>query len=300
MNPETVQGFWERRDRDGYINYCIAHIKTPSGRKPTKPVASRWYNLMTIVSETTGDVWIHREKEQIWWTTSTAAPPTITLDIEPDSRQETPRVYVCHKPCEPWSNKNKEGNRLEWNTLHPKAKEFLFTEGTLQQLGDENADYARALIAGDEQTLSRWHEQPTWRAKAADARNSNPGRVFNARQRAAAEMAMTVCSTVASAKGQQVLRTVKNKEMRFPSQHHLERYIGDLIEDQEGLCAITHIQLQFKGEHDDDELLCSLDRIDSDGHYEAGNLQVVCRFVNRWKNDDSDAEFRRLIGLVRS
>jgi hypothetical protein len=33
------------------------------------------------------------------------------------------------------------------------------------------------------------------------------------------------------------------------------------------------------------------------GHYELGNLQVVCRFVNRRKNDGSDAEFRRLIGL---
>jgi hypothetical protein len=60
------------------------------------------------------------------------------------------------------------------------------------------------------------------------------------------------------------------------------------------------LRLEFYGEHDDIQLLCSLDRIDSAGHYEAGNLQVVCRFVNRWKGDEDDAEFRRLMGLVRS
>lgn len=31
----------------------------------------------------------------------------------------------------------------------------------------------------------------------------------------------------------------------------------------------------------DPELAASLDRIDSDGHYERGNLQVVCWFSNR-------------------
>ncbi|HLO39926.1 MAG TPA: hypothetical protein VK176_02810, partial [Phycisphaerales bacterium] len=67
-----------------------------------------------------------------------------------------------------------------------------------------------------------------------------------------------------------------------------------------GLCAITGIRLEFDGEQDDDELLCSLDRIDSNGHYEEKNLQVVCRFINRWKNSSNDAEFKRLIGLVRS
>lgn len=47
-------------------------------------------------------------------------------------------------------------------------------------------------------------------------------------------------------------------------------------------------------------LLCSLDRIDSSGHYSIGNLQVVCRFLNRWKNDGNDTEFRRLLALLRS
>jgi len=45
---------------------------------------------------------------------------------------------------------------------------------------------------------------------------------------------MTVRNTVANSNGQQVLRTVKNKELRFPSQSELEKYIDALIEDQGG------------------------------------------------------------------
>jgi hypothetical protein len=69
---------------------------------------------------------------------------------------------------------------------------------------------------------------------------------------------------------------------------------------QEGVCAITDLPLQYEGEHDDIAMVCSLDRIDSSKHYEPGNLQVVCRFVNRWKSDSPDAEFRRLIRIVQS
>jgi hypothetical protein len=295
MNAEPVHGFWLARDRESYIRYCIEHVKTASGITPTRPVASRWFNLMTVLSESADDVWIHREKEQLWWTVSKIEPATMTLEDDPKPLRGARRVYVCHKPCDPWSNHNKRGNRLDWNSLHARAKEFLFTEGTLQQLAPDNAEYALALIAGDD--LGRWHNQPIWQAKSAAAR-ARPVTVFNARQRTAARMAMTAFATVAGANGQQVLRTVKNKEMRF-SRDELEKYILDLIEAQEGLCAVTQLTLQLDGEYDDAELLGSLDRIDSDGHYEPGNLQIVCRFINRWKGAGDDSQFRRLIELVQ-
>ncbi|MEZ4234398.1 MAG: hypothetical protein R3B89_34810, partial [Polyangiaceae bacterium] len=50
---------------------------------------------------------------------------------------------------------------------------------------------------------------------------------------------------------------------------------------------------------EDPALTYSLDRIDSDGHYERDNLQVVCRFVNKWKSNSKDEEFRRLLRIVR-
>ncbi|RWK41724.1 MAG: hypothetical protein EOR46_15590 [Mesorhizobium sp.] len=292
MNPVNAQPFWEANDREGYIQHRLKG-KTAWGFTPTRPVASRWFNLMSIVSETDGDVWIHREKDQLWWTTSQATAPTFERLIEPIGERRD--VVICHKPCERWSNKNRKGNRLEWNALHSRAQEFLFTESTLQQLKPDNADYALALIDGGD--LSAWHTRQDWRAKA-DIRKKNPAVIFNPRQKSIAYMAMMAKGTVEVSNGQQVLRTVKSKELRIP-EGELEPFLNALLDAQEGLCAITGLQVQYLGEEDDKELLCSLDRIDSDGHYEIGNLQIVCRFVNRWKNASNDQEFRRLIGVVR-
>lgn len=46
-------------------------------------------------------------------------------------------------------------------------------------------------------------------------------------------------------------------------------------------------------------MLASLDRIDSNGHYMLGNLQIVCRFANRWKSDGDNDNFMRLIRLLK-
>jgi hypothetical protein len=197
---------------------------------------------------------------------------------------------------DPWSHKNRKGRSLSWKALHPKAKDFLFTEGTLQQLSPDNAEYAQALIDGA--LLDSWHNRSDWRAKM-DAARTKPVNLYDARKKTIYRMVETVLSTVANANGQQVLRTVKEKNTTF-DRVALEKYVDGLISDQDGLCALTGIQLQYDKEGPDPELWCSLDRIDSGGHYVPGNLQVVCRFANRWKSDGRDSEFRRLIQLVRS
>lgn len=92
----------------------------------------------------------------------------------------------------------------------------------------------------------------------------------------------------------------KTKEFRFQSDDEFHRHVEELLVRQQSRCALTKLPLQFAGEAEDEELLASLDRIDSDGHYAAGNLQVVCRFANRWKSDDDDRNVRRLIALLQS
>lgn len=243
MNDEAVHPFWVAGDRVGYINYSLANTKTAAGITPTKPVASRWFNLMTVIAESSGDIWFHREKDQLWWTESKSAPPTIALEPDPFARKADGQVYVCHKPCEPWSNTSRRGNRLQWQALHKRAREFLFTEGTLQQLQPDNAAYALALIAGDD--LSSWHDRPDWKRKEADAARG-AATIFNARQKSIAIMAMTARDTCDGANGQEVTRTMKNKELRF-SAIELEAYLDALLTSQEGLCALTDLPLQFKG-----------------------------------------------------
>jgi hypothetical protein len=296
INNEKIHPYWEARDRSGFIEFAVANLKTARMETPTTAVASRWYGLNDAIAETSGDLWVHREKENIWWTISKPDPVEIALMPSSTPLRNGPRIFELHKPAEAWSNSDRKGRRLSWTALHPKARDFLFTEGTLQKLAPDNAEFAISLVEG--LSLDAWHSRTDWRAKQERTRKS-PTTIYDARKITIFRMVDTVFSTVAGANGQQVLRTLKDKRTTF-DKPALEKFVSGLIDDQDGLCAITGITLQFDDEGTDPELRCSLDRIDSSGHYEPGNLQVVCRFVNRWKSDGEDAEFRRLIELVRS
>lgn len=109
---------------------------------------------------------------------------------------------------------------------------------------------------------------------------------------------VSVEDTVKNANGHIVQRLAKNKELRMTSAE-LEKLIAALLDLQDNRCALTGIPFQFFGPESDKNLLPSLDRIDSDGHYEKGNLQVVCRFINFWKGNGDNAEFQALLMLVR-
>ena len=135
-------------------------------------------------------------------------------------------------------------------------------------------------------------------ARAASPKKAAAGTVYDARRRSIYMMVVNAMAAARAGNGQIVERLLKNKEVRM-SQQELEVYVDALIEKQEGRCALTGLTLQFHKDHDDEQLLASLDRIDSDGHYETGNLQVVCRFANKWKSDAHTDEFVRLLALVR-
>jgi hypothetical protein len=91
---------------------------------------------------------------------------------------------------------------------------------------------------------------------------------------------------------------VKNKETSMTPKE-LETLIESLLDIQENRCALTGIAFQFHGQGADKNLLPSVDRIDSDGHYESENLQVVCQFINFWKGASDNEDFKRLLMLVR-
>lgn len=111
-------------------------------------------------------------------------------------------------------------------------------------------------------------------------------------------MIQSVRTTTKYANGQMEERRVKNKDLKMSIQD-LEKTIRRLIEDQKGTCKLSGLPLQFHGTGHDRQMLPSLDRIDSNGHYEPGNLQVVCRFINDWKSNTEDDEFRRLLAMVQ-
>lgn len=311
MNAVDAQKYWEANDREGYVSSRMANDTTAAGKKPTKATASRWFNLMTTVAETAGDVWVHKDGDELWWTTSRSEGPSFERKKEPIERGR--EVVICHKPCETWSNKSKKGVPLRWNELHPKAKDFLSTEATLQSLSPLYRDYTLALIAGDD--LSQWHSSPRWTKRSETAKNGyapikygsqadkiayqRASELFDAAD-AADRMARTAVNTASSANGQTVARVVKKKDLGFPSAAALQDYITDLMGAQEYNCELTGLPLELDEVNGDAAMFASLDRIDSSGNYAPGNLQVVCRFANFWKGASDDAEFRRLIDVIRS
>lgn len=122
-------------------------------------------------------------------------------------------------------------------------------------------------------------------------------RYASARRRSIVNMAVNAASAAAQS-GRQTTTTRKDKEIHH-HQRELETIIERLIAEQDGVCALTSLPLQWHGEAEDPAMLASLDRIGSGGHYSDGNLQVVCRFANMWKGATPDGEFRRLLGIVR-
>ncbi len=123
-------------------------------------------------------------------------------------------------------------------------------------------------------------------------------KLHGAMEKSIYEMVEMTLATVRNSNGQLVTSTKKVKEL-WMSKSSLDTYVRALLEQQGGKCNLTQLNLQFRGEHTDEALLPSLDRIDSDKQYEDGNLQVVCRFINKWKSATPDEEFRRLLSLVR-
>lgn len=122
-------------------------------------------------------------------------------------------------------------------------------------------------------------------------------RTLDARERCIAEIVNTVDKTVRASFGPSIEKQPKTKRLEM-THDELRELIAALLVEQRDVCALTGLPLQYEGP--DPKLRPSLDRIDSEGHYSRGNLQVVCRFVNFWKGSETDEEFRRLLGLLRN
>lgn len=133
---------------------------------------------------------------------------------------------------------------------------------------------------------------------SSGAGGKDTGRIIGGRDKSIIAMRLSVENTVKNANGQTIQRIVKNKEQRMTSTE-LEKLLASLLDLQHNRCALTGIPFSFHGPEMDKNLLPSVDRINSDGHYEVGNLQVVCQFINFWKSDGDNTEFKRLLTLVR-
>ena len=185
-----------------------------------------------------------------------------------------------------------------WNgTSEPEMRERgvwpAFPRGSSVGLKYEIVNSAFRQLA-KEVGVDLWTLDALWWQSSLEGRDS--GLIKDARFKEVWFMANQAEQTAMQSNGQIVERIVKNKELRL-SKENLITLLTELLDETGNRCAITGLALQFEGP--DNQMRPSLDRIDSNGHYEFGNLQVVARFINFWKSDAPDAEFRRLVAVVR-
>lgn len=292
----TMRGFIEAGDREGYIAKSVETLKTSRGKDATPTTASRWFNVGRIIESTCGDIWLHTDGVDLWWTTSKADP--ISMRLGPAKyfgAQEGELVHEMFKPAQPWTRYDLQGRRLAWSSLHQKARQFLVPQGTMQKPAPENVAYLRALLHGE--SLDAWHDKEEWRQVVSD-HDQQPADMGSTHEKEAMTMALRAMMTTKNANGQETAVTVKNKEFIFNSPAELADYVYALLRKQKSLCAISGIPLHFHCLDHTNAFLCSLDRIDSSKHYEKGNLQVVCQFINFWKGARDDAQFRMLLQVV--
>lgn len=193
---------------------------------------------------------------------------------------------------------NHSGDHLTWFRAG-----FTFDDamGLFAQMAKQTGpllhDHERWVVTGDE-------EDEFAHAEGSEPGESDHGAELKpsetAREQASIDHMFDMAKQACAASGKVNETINKIKEIKFASDDELRQHIGELIERQGGVCAVTELPLHFKGSNGaDEELLASLDRIDSNGHYMPGNLQIVCRFANRWKSDDDNDNFMRLIRLLK-
>ncbi|WP_428101060.1 hypothetical protein [Candidatus Rariloculus sp.] len=119
-------------------------------------------------------------------------------------------------------------------------------------------------------------------------------------EKRALKMAYEIQYRTQRSNGQTETRTVKAKEFGFKTASDLSEYIMELWGKQNGLCVLTKLPMLLDAPiGGSSALVVSVDRIDSDGHYAPGNLQLTCQFANLWKSDSTDEDFHALIDIVR-
>ena len=72
--------------------------------------------------------------------------------------------------------------------------------------------------------------------------------------------------------------------------------LANLVDSQKNLCALTGMELKFKG--DFDQITASLDRIDNSKGYITGNIQWVHKDVNMMRGSLSIKRFKDLCKMV--
>lgn len=276
---------WFAGDYDQYLKLMRAASPEKSD-SDVKASATLWFGRAKLLSNSEDDIWLHRAGSDLYWAKTTSDQPV----FEPYDD----KVMIA-KPVSGWSRRNTKTVALTWNSIHPKGRGYLVTQQAIFRVAnDDMRSYLHALVDGE--PLDPWHDRQEWQERLGDGKSV--GKNIPLSQFAIERMLLSIKETVKNSNGQIVLKALKNKKL-LCSEGEMKAHLAHLMDEQQGRCKITGLLMHVDGqdgmEHD---MLASADRIDSNGHYEIGNIQLVCRFVNFWKCAQENGKFVDLLERV--
>jgi len=289
--------FVESDDQDGYRDYITKNVLTAHGKVPDKGTTTGWWNNHAkFQGLTPADIIVHDDGTRLYWTRVKNGETKQRSEVD-ENRFAKPgaMLVVQERPTIGWSDRDAMGRPLHIKELHPRVREILRTQMTMAKADDDNADYAKALINGED--LSSWHDREDW----IERLEKQPYDIVTHAgdwEKQKADMALNALSEVGQS-GRKAIHIKKTKDFGFDSQSDLMKYIDWLERRQGGVCQLTGLKYQYTIGPKDRMMTVSLDRIDSSEGYIPGNLQLVCHFANMWKGARDNSRFIELVGSIR-
>lgn len=273
---------WLSGNQEEYKNIAL-NIYSRSEKPLAEQTATKWFTNNELFRNTHDDIWLHRDGNSLWWTISKNEPLIIEEGLNPAPRlPDSAESFIILKPCMQWQDENIDGIKIAWNDLSDDMKNYLdLRGGTVRTVNNLVYDEILNLLMINSLSINDIKS----RIQISDPWNASISR-----------MVKTALDTV-KASNSTANVVYKNKEFLFSSIDEAKKYIRDIIINQNGLCNLSKIPLEFE-ETPFSEFSCSLDRINSDLNYEKNNLQVVCKFINRWKSDMDNESFKKLLNSV--
>ncbi len=284
---------WLNNDRETYFDILRSNAKKGTPEPAIRREATTWFNNGLRIRDSVDDVFIIRIGNNLFW--------AMTTDSEwypVEHEHSGVKVVAICKPVDNWSRYDGREKPLQWPTIHNRAKDFLSPYPALFRVGDaEMREYLDALLHGDD--LTPWHSQTGWKIKQGEDKGKSLATSATITETAVTDLWHSIQHTIKYENGQLILKKLKDKKLVGCTEAQMKAHLGELLLQQEGRCKLTGIQMHLPGQDGMKlDLKVSPDRIDSDGHYQIGNIQLVCRFINYWKCTNENGKFLELLDLV--